>query len=138
SLSALLNVLDGVGSQEGRVLIMTTNHTDRLDAALIRPGRVDMKLELGYTNQDINARLFCALFMRDDTPTDESQRKDEDMLRKLMTEFAGKIPEEEFSAAEIQLFLKEYRRLPHMAVENVQEWVVRTREGKKHMKRAES
>ena len=97
-----------------------------------------MKLELGYTNQDINARLFCALFMRDDTLTDGSQRGDEDMLRKLMTEFASKIPEEEFSAAEIQLFLKEYRRLPHMAVENVQEWVVRTREGKKHMKRADS
>jgi chaperone BCS1 len=50
SLSALLNVLDGVGSQEGRVLIMTTNHAERLDAALIRLGRVDMKLELGYTN----------------------------------------------------------------------------------------
>ena len=61
SLSALLNVLDGVGSQEGRVLIMTTNHAERLDAALIRPGRVDMKLELGYANQDINARLFCAM-----------------------------------------------------------------------------
>ena len=138
SLSALLNVLDGVGSQEGRVLIMTTNHAERLDAALIRPGRVDMKLELGYTNQDINARLFCALFMRDDTLPDGSQRGDEDTLRKLMREFASKIPEQEFSAAEVQLFLKEYRRLPHMAVENVQEWVVRTREGKKHMKRADS
>jgi len=39
---------------------MTTNHAERLDAALIRSGRVDMKLELGYTNQDINARLFRA------------------------------------------------------------------------------
>ncbi|KAH6703028.1 hypothetical protein BKA61DRAFT_438083, partial [Leptodontidium sp. MPI-SDFR-AT-0119] len=128
SLSALLNVLDGVGSQEGRVLIMTTNHTDRLDAALIRPGRVDMKLELGYTNQDINARLFCALFMPDDTSTDGSQRGDEDTLRKLMTDFASKIPEREFSPAEVQSFLLEYKRLPHMAVENVHEWVVRTRE----------
>ncbi|KAH6667225.1 hypothetical protein B0J14DRAFT_629552 [Halenospora varia] len=51
-------------------------------------------------------------------------------LRKLMTEFANKIPEQEFSPAEIQSFLLEYRRSPHMAVENVQEWVVRTREGK--------
>jgi chaperone BCS1 len=38
SLSALLNAIDGVGSQEGRLLIMTTNHVERLDAALIRPG----------------------------------------------------------------------------------------------------
>ena len=55
-----------------------------------------------------------------------------------MTEFASKIPEQEFSAAEVQSFLMEYKRVPHMAVENVQEWVVRTREGKKHMKRADS
>ncbi|KAH7418669.1 P-loop containing nucleoside triphosphate hydrolase protein [Cadophora sp. MPI-SDFR-AT-0126] len=138
SLSALLNVLNGVGSQEGRVLIMTTNHAGHLDPALIRPGRVDMKLELGYTNQDINARLFGALFMRDDTLPDGSQRGAEDTLRKLMTEFARKIPEQEFSPAEIQSFLLEYKRLPHIAVENVQEWVVRTREGKRQMKRADS
>ena len=137
SLSALLNVLDGVGSQEGRVLIMTTNHAERLDAALIRPGRVDMKLELGYTNQDINARLFCTLFMRDSLP-DANRRGDEVTLRKLMTEFANKIPEQEFSPAEIQSFLLEYRQSPHMAVENVQEWVVRTREAKRQMKRADS
>ena len=96
-----------------------------------------MKLELGYTNQDINAQLFCAVFMRDDTLPDRSRRGDEVTLRKLMTEFANKMPEQEFSPAEIQSFLLEYTRSPHMAVENVQEWVVRTREGKRQMKRAE-
>lgn len=55
-----------------------------------------------------------------------------------MTEFANKIPEQEFSPAEIQSFLLEYRQSPHMAVENVQEWVVRTRKGKRQMKRADS
>lgn len=141
SLSVLLNVLDGVGSQEGRVLIMTTNHAEHLDAALIRPGRVDMKLELGLTNKDINTQLFCAIFMRADTSTDGARAEDGDdatlggaenkiMLRKLAIEFANKLPEQEFSPAEIQSFLLEYRRSPHMAVENVQEWVVRTREAK--------
>jgi chaperone BCS1 len=62
SLSALLNAIDGVGSQQGRLLIMTTNHVERLDAALIRPGRVDMKLELGLTTHDINAQLFFTIF----------------------------------------------------------------------------
>lgn len=41
SLSGLLNIIDGVASHEGRVLIMTTNHPEKLDEALIRPGRVD-------------------------------------------------------------------------------------------------
>jgi chaperone BCS1 len=97
-----------------------------------------MKLELGYTNQDINARLFGALFIRNDTLLDGSQRGAEDTLRKLITEFISKIPEQEFSPAKIQSFLLEYKRLPHIAVENVQEWVVRTREGKRQIKRADS
>lgn len=47
SFSGLLNALDGVGAQEGRIVVLTTNHLDRLDPALIRPGRVDMEVELG-------------------------------------------------------------------------------------------
>lgn len=39
SFSGLLNAIDGVAAQEGRALIMTTNHRDRLEPALIRPGR---------------------------------------------------------------------------------------------------
>jgi len=41
SFSGLLNALDGVRSQEGRILFMTTNHREKLDAALLRPGRAD-------------------------------------------------------------------------------------------------
>ena len=47
TFSGLLNALDGVASAEERVLFLTTNHVDRLDEALIRPGRVDMTVRLG-------------------------------------------------------------------------------------------
>ncbi|XP_003748167.1 mitochondrial chaperone BCS1 [Galendromus occidentalis] len=47
TLSGLLNMLDGVVSAEARLLFMTTNHIDRLDPALIRPGRVDVKEYIG-------------------------------------------------------------------------------------------
>ena len=47
SFSGLLNALDGVGAQEGRIVVLTTNHRDLLDPALIRPGRVDLEIELG-------------------------------------------------------------------------------------------
>lgn len=46
TFSGLLNALDGVASAEERVLFLTTNHVDRLDSALIRPGRVDMAVRL--------------------------------------------------------------------------------------------
>ena len=47
TFSGLLNALDGVGSAEERILFLTTNHVERLDSALIRPGRVDMEVRLG-------------------------------------------------------------------------------------------
>eukprot|EP01035_Chromulina_nebulosa_P022647 gene22647-29326_t len=42
TFSGLLNVLDGAASSEERLVFMTTNFIDRLDPALIRPGRVDL------------------------------------------------------------------------------------------------
>jgi chaperone BCS1 len=48
NLTGLLNVLDGVVDSPRRIVIMTTNHVDHLDPALIRPGRIDKKLLLGY------------------------------------------------------------------------------------------
>ncbi|KAL8680939.1 MAG: hypothetical protein Q9186_002899 [Xanthomendoza sp. 1 TL-2023] len=47
TFSGLLNALDGVASAEERVLFLTTNHVERLDGALVRPGRVDMSVRLG-------------------------------------------------------------------------------------------
>lgn len=51
TFSGLLNCLDGVASTEARIVFMTTNYLDRLDPALIRPGRVDLKEYVGYCSQ---------------------------------------------------------------------------------------
>ena len=48
NLTGLLNVLDGVVDTPGRMLVMTSNHPEMLDPALIRPGRIDKKLFLGH------------------------------------------------------------------------------------------
>lgn len=47
TFSGLLNALDGVASAEERILFLTTNHVERLDEALVRPGRVDMTVKIG-------------------------------------------------------------------------------------------
>lgn len=65
TLSGLLNVLDGVGSQEGRVVIMTTNKPEKLDSALIRPGRVDFKLHLGNITRKSAEQMFMRMFAPD-------------------------------------------------------------------------
>ena len=46
TLSCLLNHLDGAGSNHGRIFVMTSNHPELLDPALVRPGRADMHVRL--------------------------------------------------------------------------------------------
>lgn len=72
SLTGVLNALDGVIPLDNTLLVFTTNHLERLDPAMIRPGRVDVLLELGamqdaeikryidyvYGEQDLSAYTF--------------------------------------------------------------------------------
>ncbi|KAH7519994.1 hypothetical protein FEM48_Zijuj08G0096600 [Ziziphus jujuba var. spinosa] len=50
TLSGILNFIDGLWSSCGdeRVIVFTTNHKDRLDPALLRPGRMDMHINMSY------------------------------------------------------------------------------------------
>ncbi|CAL5867201.1 uncharacterized protein PFLUO_LOCUS1414 [Penicillium psychrofluorescens] len=63
TLSGLLNVIDGVAASEGRILVMTTNHEDKLDAALLRPGRVDMSITFGFTSRADIEELFSSIYI---------------------------------------------------------------------------
>ena len=64
SLSALLNIIDGVASAEGRLLVMTTNHIERLDKALRRPGRVDLTIGFGFADTPTIQGLYRAIYTR--------------------------------------------------------------------------
>lgn len=44
NLSKLLNIIDGLDEHPGRILIITTNKPEKLDKALVRPGRIDIAL----------------------------------------------------------------------------------------------
>jgi len=62
SFSGLLNAIDGVGSGEQRVVFMTTNFIERLDPALIRPGRVDMVQLIDFASEVQVAQLFRGFY----------------------------------------------------------------------------
>lgn len=62
TFSGLLNALDGVVSSEARIVFMTTNHINRLDEALLRPGRVDLKECVGYATPHQLACMFIRFF----------------------------------------------------------------------------
>jgi len=62
TLSGFLNALDGVVASEERIIFMTTNHPERLDPALIRPGRVDVKEYLGYASSYQMKEMFLRFY----------------------------------------------------------------------------
>ncbi|KAK2657135.1 hypothetical protein Ddye_010187 [Dipteronia dyeriana] len=50
TLSGILNFIDGLWSSCGdeRIIVFTTNHKDRIDPALLRPGRMDAHINMSY------------------------------------------------------------------------------------------
>lgn len=66
TLSGLLNAIDGIASAEGRILFITSNHPDALDAALMRPGRIDVRERLGLAHKDVARQMFAAYFPEGD------------------------------------------------------------------------
>ena len=62
TLSGLLNVLDGFYAPTGVLFVMTTNHVERLDQALLRPGRIDYRLYLGKASDRQKFELYLRFF----------------------------------------------------------------------------
>jgi len=58
TFSGLLNALDGVGNHNGLIFVLTTNFKDQLDDALVRDGRVDLRVRFDYCTPDQMEKLF--------------------------------------------------------------------------------
>ncbi len=107
TLSGLLNALDGVSSRDGRVLFLTTNHPERLDPALLRPGRVDRKIVLGYATRDQARRLYLWFYRGCGLCHSELCREAD--------RFAAQVPPGRICMAAIQEHLLRHRRSPESA-----------------------
>jgi len=58
TLDDILNLWDGINETSGRILIITSNHYNKLDPALIRPGRIDIPLELGNASHQTISEIY--------------------------------------------------------------------------------
>jgi hypothetical protein len=88
TLGALLEILDGLVECPGRIVIMTTNHRNVLDPALIRPGRIDMEIEFGRLSREDVAAIYERMW--------EMQ---------VPTETLAKIPDGKYTQAEVAQML---------------------------------
>eukprot|EP01087_Luapelamoeba_hula_P017600 TRINITY_DN5560_c1_g3_i1.p1 TRINITY_DN5560_c1_g3~~TRINITY_DN5560_c1_g3_i1.p1 ORF type:complete len:281 (+),score=53.08 TRINITY_DN5560_c1_g3_i1:458-1300(+) len=62
TFSGLLNALDGVGNKDGQIFVLTTNHPERLDPALVRPGRVDLRVDFPAATVEQAEGLFLHFY----------------------------------------------------------------------------
>lgn len=91
TVGGLINAIDGLSIQQGRLLFMTTNNADELPAKLIRHGRVDRRFHIGLTTNGQIRRLFEKFFP--DGTADQA------------TSFCKAVPEHQYSPAELQAHL---------------------------------
>jgi len=89
----LLNCIDGIASPEGNLIFMTTNHPEHLSEALIRPGRVDVKIHFDLASH-YQLRSLMRYFFPDASKAD-------------LEKFVDRVPDRKYSTAEIQgLFIE--------------------------------
>ncbi|CAG8441676.1 3125_t:CDS:2 [Ambispora leptoticha] len=105
TFSGLLNALDGVASAEERIIFMTTNHVDRLDRALIRPGRVDMKEHFGTATEHQIRSMFLRFYQGE---------------HEWAEQFVDKIKGRGISTAQLQGHFVFYKNDARAAVENAE------------------
>ncbi|RMY61283.1 hypothetical protein D0864_12961 [Hortaea werneckii] len=120
TLAGLLNVLDGVDSVEGRIVIMTSNNPNSLDEALVRRGRIDRKIEFRFASRSVSAALFKRVYCKSqeellpgEAPLDETE------MDLLANEFSSSFPENALTPAEVLGFLLDNRTDPKIAVAGV-------------------
>lgn len=164
SLAGLLNIIDGAASNEGRVLIMTTNCPEKLDSALIRPGRVDLQIKFTLATKDQIQEIFRRMYSseadtkKNDKPENGKKKKpttpkpvdasagviiakpkivalSPERLAEMSKQFADELPEATFSPAEIQGFLLMKKTDPEGALAGVKEWRDTLLEAKKKGKK---
>ncbi|GAA6014096.1 hypothetical protein JCM8202_005145 [Rhodotorula sphaerocarpa] len=116
TFSGLLNALDGVASSTSqRILFLTTNHLEKLDPALIRPGRVDLKELIDDATPYQAAELFTRFY------SDEPDLAAEDFAR-LRDELVAHVGDAMRDGSRVSMAALQGHFIRHGAREAVQEW----------------
>ncbi|KAL2915733.1 Complex III assembly protein translocase and chaperone [Polyrhizophydium stewartii] len=106
TFSGLLNALDGVAASEERIIFMTTNHLERLDSALVRPGRVDVRAYIGNATAEQARAMFLRFY------DGQEQLADEFVAKLAAADALGRV-----SPAQLQGHFVVHRRNAARAVE---------------------
>jgi hypothetical protein len=138
TLSTVLNILDGVLEQPGRIIIMTSNHPEKLDRALLRPGRIDVIVRFDFCKTHEMKEIVEA-FIETVVPTEDALKfvggqytpaevtqiifecieDHKEMFKRLSTPKVVEIENSPESAQEISLGIQVDERIDAVDVEQV-------------------
>jgi chaperone BCS1 len=107
--SGVLNALDGIAASEGRLLFMTTNYLERLPAAMIRPGRVDVIEYIGLATSAQVQEMFVRFYPQ--APAS------------LVEEFVRRVPPDTVSPAALQGYFLMHKDTPDTALRDLDTFV---------------
>lgn len=93
-MATILNSIDGIEAADNIIYIFTTNHIEKLNPALIRPGRIDLKLEIGYLNIEA-FKQFLKSYYNDSTLPENFKIKDGLTCAELQTKVMSGMSREE-------------------------------------------
>jgi len=63
-LDDILNMIDGIKETPGRILVISSNHYDKLDDALIRPGRIDITMKMGNASKKTIQEMYSHFYKK--------------------------------------------------------------------------
>lgn len=95
----MINALDGILSGEDRIIIMTTNHIEKFSDVILRPGRIDLKLNIDYVTPEV-FRRYVRDFYQVELPENIKLQK-EVTVAKMQSDVV-------FMKMTIEEFLKKY------------------------------
>src|SRR6478609_888646 len=91
TLADFLELLDGIVEMDGRIIIMTTNQREKMDSALVRPGRIDLDVELRPPSRLLIGHIFRHMY----------KHEEEEKLRSIFQKYFEHLSEKTVSTARV-------------------------------------
>jgi chaperone BCS1 len=113
SFSGLLNAIDGIAAGDGRILFMTTNHIERLSTALIRPGRVDVRVKFDLASKSQIKGMFWRFYKDLKLPD----------LEKIEKQVVDRIEDRTVSTAQLQGLFIRNKNSPQDLLDGLDEFI---------------
>lgn len=92
----MINIMDGLGSDGGRIMIFTTNHIEKFSKTFIRPGRIHLLLEIPYITKETFIEFYNRYFKEFPLPENFELASDNFTIAEMQNDILCEYTNKEF------------------------------------------